>query len=63
VSLEVTVICDECGRVIDGGKTAAKTRAAIKRDTPDAKVGLPGGRDICAWCVQEKAGPGKVWQS
>jgi hypothetical protein len=60
VSIEVTVICDKCGRIIDGGKTAAKTRAAIKRDTPEAKVGLPGGRDVCSWCVHGEPWFGKV---
>lgn len=51
MSIEVTVICDRCGRVMDSAKTAAKARAALRRDMPGANIGLPGGRDECMWCA------------
>ena len=49
MSIEVAILCDECGRVIDAGKTAAQARTAIRE--AGGRVGLPGGRDICPWCV------------
>lgn len=49
MSVEVTIICDDCGTVFAGGKTAAEARASVK--TSDARVGLPGGRDLCWECA------------
>jgi hypothetical protein len=53
VSVEVCILCDTCGRVIDGGKTAKQARAAIREQ--GGKVALPGDLDICHWCVAEAA--------
>lgn len=55
MSIEVAILCDECGRVIDAAKTAARARAAI-RET-GGRVNLPGGRDVCPWCVQGEVAP------
>lgn len=51
MSVQVTIDCDECGRVIDGGKTAKQIRAAIRSE--GGRVNLPGGKDICHWCVAD----------
>lgn len=51
MSVEVSIICDECGRVTDAAKTAAKARATIRE--AGGRVALPGGRDICNWCVAD----------
>lgn len=48
MSLEIAVICDGCGAVIAGGKTASKARKDAKE--LGARTGLPGGRDICRDC-------------
>lgn len=49
MSLEVIVICDGCGRVLDGAKTAAEARRTSKEQM-GAKVNLPGGLDLCREC-------------
>jgi hypothetical protein len=54
MSVEVAIICDSCGRVIDGAKTAARARAAIKQQ--GGRVNLPGGKDECHWCVASRTG-------
>jgi hypothetical protein len=50
LSIEATLICDGCCALIDAGKTAARVRAAAKAQ--GARVGLPGGRDLCASCAE-----------
>ena len=49
VSLEVVVICDGCGRVLDGARTGAEARRTSKEQM-GAAVNLPGGRDLCGEC-------------
>lgn len=49
MSLEVTVNCDECSRIITAAKTGAKARADARRN--GARTALPGGRDLCPDCV------------
>lgn len=66
MSVEITIICDECGRLVDAAPTAKKARAAIRE--AGGRVALPGGRDICNWCVAElnaadAAGAGRVWST
>ena len=55
MSIEVTLICDECGNVIDGGKTAKRIRDEAR--TNGAKVGMPGGKDYCPSCVTAGGDP------
>lgn len=55
MSIEVTICCDECSRVIDGAKTARRARASVRK--MGGRVNLPGGRDICHWCVADAKTP------
>lgn len=55
MSIESTLICDGCGSLIDAGRTAAKVRSAAKAQ--GARVGLPGGRDLCASCAERPPPP------
>jgi hypothetical protein len=48
VSLEVAVICDNCGAVLAGGRTADLARKDAKAN--GARTALPGGLDICRDC-------------
>lgn len=45
MSIEVTLIYDGCGKVIDGGRTAKKIRDEAR--SYGAKVSQPGGKDFC----------------
>lgn len=54
MSIEITLICDGCGKVIDGGRTAKKIRDEAR--TYGARVGLPGGLDYCPSCVAAGSG-------
>jgi hypothetical protein len=49
MSVEVTLICDGCGKVIDGGRTAKKIRDEARGY--GARVSMPGGKDYCPSCV------------
>jgi hypothetical protein len=53
MSIEINLICDHCGRVIDGGKTARAIRAEAK--STGCKVALAGGRDLCWDCAKRAA--------
>lgn len=51
MSVEVTIVCDRCSRVASAAKTATKARTALRE--AGGRVSLPGGKDICEWCVVE----------
>jgi hypothetical protein len=53
MSLEVIVICDDCGMVLDGASTGREARRKSK-DEMGAKTGLPGGRDFCRECAAKR---------
>lgn len=49
MSIEVTVICDGCGMVMAGAKTAAEARRGAREGLIDGRT-YPGGLDYCADC-------------
>lgn len=49
MSVEYSIICDGCGRLIDAGKSAAAAREAVREI--GGRVNLPGGKDLCSFCV------------
>jgi hypothetical protein len=50
VSVEYTVYCDGCGRIIDASTdSAAKARKSVRE--MGGRVNLPGGKDLCNQCV------------
>jgi len=50
MSVEALIICDGCGRVINGGRTAKEARATVN-PTDTCRLALPGGRDLCGSCA------------
>lgn len=53
MSVEHTIICDNCSAVGDASpESAAKARGAL-REQRHWKVDLPGGRDICEHCQED----------
>lgn len=57
MSVEVTVWCDECKRVIATGPTPASARLVVLGER--GMVNMPGGEDVCAKCA--KAIRDKPW--
>jgi hypothetical protein len=52
MSVEYTIVCDGCSRLIDAsGKSAAAARQSV-RET-GGRVNLPGGKDLCRWCAAD----------
>ena len=57
MSLEYTIVCDECSRLIDASnRSAAVARQSVRE--MGGRVNLPGGRDICNQCVASFSGSG-----
>jgi hypothetical protein len=54
VSVEYTIVCDGCSRLIDASKASAAEARKSVRDM-GGRVNLPGGKDLCAWCVADGA--------
>lgn len=55
MSVEVSIVCDGCGGIIDAAKTARDARERVRANWPTAKLALPGGRDYCAECAPDAA--------
>ncbi len=52
MSIEYTVWCDGCSRIIDAsGRSATDARASVRE--MGGKTRLPGGTDLCPQCVSE----------
>lgn len=52
MSVEYTIVCDGCGRLIDAsGRSVAAARASV-RDM-GGRTSRPGGKDLCNQCVAE----------
>lgn len=49
MSIEVTVICDGCGEIMAGAKTAREARESARDGRLEART-YPGGRDYCGPC-------------
>ena len=51
MSLEYTINCDGCGRLIDASSESA---TAARRNVREmgGRVNLPGGKDLCNFCVR-----------
>jgi hypothetical protein len=49
MSIEVAIICNDCGRAMGGGKTAAIARGHLAHT--GAACALPGGVDYCWDCA------------
>ena len=56
MSVEYTIVCDGCSRGIDGSLNSA---AAARRSVREmgGRVNLPGGKDLCNYCVAEGKEP------
>jgi hypothetical protein len=52
VSLEYTIICDKCGRLIDASRQSAAAARASVRDMGGV-IAQPGGKDFCNQCARE----------
>lgn len=52
MSVEYTIICDACGRLIDASSVSAAAARASVRDMGGA-IALPGGKDFCNQCARE----------
>jgi hypothetical protein len=52
VTVEYTIICDRCGRLIDASRQSVSAARASVRDMGGA-IGLPGGQDFCNQCAPE----------
>jgi hypothetical protein len=50
VSIEYTVYCDGCSRIIDASTESAASARQSVRDM-GGRVNLPGGKDLCNQCV------------
>jgi hypothetical protein len=50
VSIEYTIGCDECGRLIDASRESAAAARRVVREM-GGRVNLPGGKDLCNFCV------------
>lgn len=52
MSLEYTIVCDGCGRLIDAsGRSAAAARESVRE--MGGLVNLPGGKDLCNQCAEK----------
>jgi hypothetical protein len=50
VSIEYTIVCDGCARLIDAsGQSPAAARKSVRE--MGGRVSLPGGKDLCNQCV------------
>jgi hypothetical protein len=50
MSIEYTVYCNGCGRLIDASTvSAAETRKSVRE--MGGRVNLPSGKDLCCQCV------------
>lgn len=56
MTIEFTIICDWCGRVVAG---SVINTARARRDVTDAggKTSLPAGKDLCGTCVEKGVKP------
>lgn len=53
MSVEYTIICDECSGLIDASfRSAAKARESVRE--MGGRVNLPGGKDLCDQCVAKE---------
>jgi hypothetical protein len=52
MSIEYTIGCDECGRLIDASRVSAAAARLVVRSM-GGRVNLPGGKDLCNYCVAE----------
>jgi hypothetical protein len=49
--IEITIICDDCGTVLAGGKTAAAARVDVRQTGGRTYIVRHGKRvDLCATC-------------
>ena len=52
------VRCDGCGEVLSnldqGAEYAADARAEARANDPRALLSLPGGRDLCSGCADDR---------
>jgi len=55
MSVEVTIVCDCCGKVAAAHhRSAAAARAELR--AMGGRVNLRGGKDICSWCASQRSG-------
>ena len=52
MSIEYTIYCNGCGRLIDASNVSAAEARKSVRDM-GGQVNLPGGEDMCHQCVVE----------
>jgi hypothetical protein len=52
MSIEYSVNCDGCGRVLDVSSVSAAVARKNVSDT-GGRVNLPGGEDLCSQCVEK----------
>lgn len=52
MSVEYTIICDICGRLIEARSTSA-SEARVGVRLGGGRTSLPGGKDMCGRCVME----------
>jgi hypothetical protein len=56
MSIEYTIYCNGCGRIVEANPaSAAEARRAVRE--MGGKVNLPGVKDLCRECVTEGRQP------
>lgn len=56
MSVKYTIICDACRRLIESrGTSAFEARVGVR--LAGGRTNLPGGRDVCGWCVRDGRKP------
>jgi hypothetical protein len=56
VSIECTVYCNGCSRIIDAStESAGEARKSVRE--MGGRVNLPGGKDLCSQCVAAGVAP------
>ena len=56
MSVEVSIICDNCAIIGHAGKTARSVRAELREF--GWRTALEGGRDLCPECAERVEQPG-----
>lgn len=56
MSIEYTVYCNGCSRIIDAStQSVAAARKSVRE--LGGRIGLPGGKDLCCQCVAAGTAP------